>query len=77
MKKPMMANVVEIEVQVLNERLNKMNELLEIQGRLTEEDSSDYMIGLYNGMELMLSVIEDRKLKLKDLPEVGDLSCGR
>lgn len=40
--------------------IDELKKLVEIQGRPGNYDYSDYMLGIYNGMELMLATIEGR-----------------
>lgn len=48
----------------LRERIDEANKLKDFQGSEGVIQNNPYMIGLYNGMELALSVVEDRKPKL-------------
>lgn len=45
--------------------VNDANELLGIQGQKGNFDNSDYMLGMYNGMELIVAVMEQRKPKYR------------
>lgn len=42
----------------INNRLDKCHELLKVQASVLTDE---YMKGMYNGMELILAVIEDRE----------------
>ena len=44
-------------------------EMVEVQGRDGTWNYDPYMHGLYNGMEYMLSLIEQREPKFKNAPE--------
>lgn len=45
----------------MKEALKTLKELNEIQSREGTIDQGDYMIGLYNGIELSIAVIEGRE----------------
>jgi hypothetical protein len=49
--------------------IEKMKEMLEIQGSEGNWNYDQYMLGLYNGMEFMLSIAENREPIYKDTPE--------
>lgn len=52
-----------------NNELTKLRELVEIQGRNGNWNYDQYMRGMYNGMELMLAVLEDREPKYRHAPD--------
>ncbi|MED4411028.1 hypothetical protein [Bacillus licheniformis] len=53
----------------MNEQtLRAMREMVKIQGADGNWDYDEYMRGMYNGMELMLSVIENREPVYKEAP---------
>lgn len=54
---------------VPEEKLQKLKQLHEIQGNEVNWRSSEYMRGLYNGMELALAILEEREPSYKDDPE--------
>ena len=45
-------------ITTINKRIDECHELLEIQASILTDE---YMKGMYNGMELILAVIEDRE----------------
>lgn len=45
----------------LEAKVSDANELLAIQGEDGNWDYNDYMLGMYNGMELIVSVMEGRE----------------
>ena len=47
------------------EALTHLREVLAIHGRYVCWDIDDYMLGLYNGLELALSIVENRACKYK------------
>lgn len=47
----------------------------EVQGRHGNWNSSPYMLGMFNGLELALAIIEDREPQYKDKPDKGFLHC--
>ena len=51
------------------EALNQLREVHAIQGRDGCWDIDDYMLGLYNGLELALSIVENRAFKYKQRPK--------
>lgn len=44
----------------MEERLKDAKELLACQGQNGNWDNSEYMCGMYNGMELIIATIENR-----------------
>ncbi len=52
--------------ETVEDKLCKLNELKEIQGREGTIDRGNYMIGLYNGLELSIAIMEDREPIYKD-----------
>jgi len=48
------------------EKLNRLKELRDKQGEKGTIDQGDYMIGLYNGLELAIAMIEDREPMYKE-----------
>jgi len=50
------------------ERLEKAKELLEIQGASGNWDYCEYMRGMYNGMELIIAILEEREPVYRDAP---------
>ena len=53
----------------MKEALNQLREVHAIQGRDGCWDIDDYMLGLYNGLELALSIVENRACKYKQRPK--------
>ena len=51
------------------EALKQLREVHAIQGRDGCWDIDDYMLGLYNGLELALSIVENRECRYKDRPK--------
>jgi hypothetical protein len=51
------------------EALTQLREVHAIQGRDGCWDIDDYMLGLYNGLELALSIVENRACKYKQRPK--------
>lgn len=56
-----------VEDRIMEDRIEKAKELLVQQGKNWNYDS--YMHGMYNGMEVILSVIEHRSPVFKDAPK--------
>ena len=52
-----------------DEALNQLREIHAIQGRDGCWDIDDYMLGLYNGLELALSIVENREFRYKNRPK--------
>lgn len=50
----------------IEKRIQILRELRDIQGMPGNYDTSDYMRGMYNGIELALSVVEDREPEFKE-----------
>jgi hypothetical protein len=55
------------------EKLEKANELLKVQGSTGNWDHDNYMTGMYNGMELIVSLFEERDPVYKDCLETAEL----
>ena len=53
----------------MKEALNQLREVHAIQGRDGCWDIDDYMLGLYNGLELALSIVENRDCRYKNRPK--------
>ena len=53
----------------MKEALNQLREVHAIQGRDGCWDIDDYMLGLYNGLELALSIVENRECRYKQRPK--------
>lgn len=53
--------------------LEKLHEALAVQGKLGNWNYDSYQRGLYNGLELALSVLEVRNPNFKEEPEDGYL----
>ena len=51
------------------EALTQLREVHAIQGRDGCWDIDDYMLGLYNGLELALSIVENRECRYKQRPK--------
>ena len=51
------------------EALKQLREVHAIQGRDGCWDIDDYMLGLYNGLELALSIVENRECRYKNRPK--------
>jgi hypothetical protein len=58
----------------LKRRLVKMRELLKIQGAKGNWDYDNYMLGMYNGMEVMMCTAEDREPKFRTAHFYGPIS---
>lgn len=50
-------------------RLDSANDVLKIQGLNGNWDMDNYMQGMFNGMELIMSIMEDRKPNFRKLNE--------
>ena len=51
------------------EALTQLREIHAIQGRDGCWDIDDQMLGLYNGLELALSIVENREFRYKQRPK--------
>lgn len=49
--------------------MEKLKELVEIQGQHGNWNYDEYMYGMYNGMELMLALVEEREPVYKEKPK--------
>lgn len=49
-------------------KIIKLNDCLKVQGEIGNWDSSEYMLGLYNGMEFCLATLEERDPSFRTLP---------
>ena len=52
------------------EALKQLREVHALQGRDGCWDIDDYMLGLYNGLELALSIVENRECRYKQRPKL-------
>jgi hypothetical protein len=52
-----------------NIKLEAMRELLKIQGSDGNWNLDEYMLGMYNGIELIVAIAEDREPVFKDAPD--------
>ncbi len=50
-------------------KVESAKDLLRIQGYSGNWDYNEYMFGMYNGMEVVLAVIEDREPEFKARPK--------
>lgn len=50
--------------------IEKLRDLVEAQGSHGTWNCNSYMHGMFNGMELMLAMLEDREPQFKDAPAV-------
>ncbi len=53
----------------INIKLERMREMVEFQGRVGNWNYDPYMHGMYNGMEFMIAMLEDREPVFKSTPE--------
>lgn len=49
--------------------LQALRDMVEVQGRDGNWNCDEYMHGMYNGMEFMLSIVENREPQYRDRPE--------
>lgn len=56
----------------LKTKLSDANTILAIQGSKGIWDVDPYMQGMFNGMEMIMSIFEERKAKFKTLPKKGE-----
>lgn len=53
----------------LDKKLEKAHEMLEVQGNNGNWNYDSYMHGMYNGMEFMLALMEDREPDYRNAPD--------
>ena len=53
----------------MNVSIKELKEMVEVQGRDGNWNYSEYMRGLFNGMEFMLSMVENREPNFRDEPK--------
>jgi hypothetical protein len=53
----------------MTNRLNKAKELLDVQGNHGTWDYDPYFHGMFNGMALIIAVMEDKEPEYKEAPE--------
>lgn len=65
-------------VAISGKQLADMRQVLSIQGDDGNWNYNDYMHGFYNGLELMLAIVEDREPVYRDAPDewLSDKSPG-
>ena len=52
-----------------NDKMGAINDLLRIQGYNGNWNYDPYMQGMYNGMEVVIAILEDREPVFKSAPE--------
>jgi hypothetical protein len=57
----------------MESKIRIMNDLLKIQGQEGNYNYDSYMLGMYNGMELMVSIVEGREPEFKGRPKGEEL----
>jgi len=45
----------------MNKKIESMKQILEVQGSSGNWNYDNYMLGIFNGMELMMATLEDRE----------------
>jgi hypothetical protein len=50
-------------------QLSELKDLVKIQGRDGNWNYSEYMRGMFNGMEMMLAILEKREPNFRDEPK--------
>lgn len=55
--------------------MEEIRELVKIQGKDGNWNNNEYMRGLFNGMELILATIENRKPEFKESPNGEDTAA--
>lgn len=63
---------VDVAIKIINKRLaaiEDMNKTLDVQGCDGNWNYDEYMLGMYNGMELMMAFAERRKPVYKETPQ--------
>lgn len=53
----------------MSKQLEDANKILAVQGDKGNWDYDPYMHGLYNGMEMIVAIFEDREPKFKKAPK--------
>jgi len=56
-------------IEISDEQMNSLNSVLEIQGSEGNYNFDNYMLGMYNGMELMDSIVDKREPKYRSFKE--------
>jgi hypothetical protein len=57
-------------------KLQEMKQVLDVQGSKGNFDTSEYMWGMYNGMELMMAIAEGREPVYKEKPDFSKYQYG-
>ena len=52
-----------------NDKMSAINDLLRVQGMDGNWNYDPYMQGMYNGMEVVIAILEDREPVFKSAPE--------
>jgi hypothetical protein len=53
----------------MKSKIETVNQMLEVQGKDGNWNYDPYMHGMYNGMEFVASILEDREPNYRDAPE--------
>lgn len=61
----------EMERAINSDKIASVNEVRDVQGEPGNWDVSDYMTGLYNGLEMASSILEDREPEFRDCKPDG------
>lgn len=55
--------------------IEKLRDLIKVQGEHGNWDYDAYMHGMYNGMELMLATLENREPQYREAPKIWLADC--
>jgi hypothetical protein len=56
-------------MRIIDRTFEQIEEMVKIQGRDGNWNYDEYMHGMYNGMELILAMIEERSPNYRNAPE--------
>jgi hypothetical protein len=60
-----------LEKENMNTEIKSIREVLNVHGQNGNWNCNPYMLGLYNGMELALALLESRDPNYRSMPEFG------
>lgn len=59
-----------MEIHLTNKQIRDLKNVHKIQGSHGNWDYDPYMLGLYNGLEMAMSIVEERDPDFRSYPEV-------
>lgn len=61
----------------LDQKIIEVTRMRDVQGSSLAVAKDPYMLGIYNGLELACSMLQNREPEFKKLPDKNDILAGR